>query len=70
MLRAVTRSHRSTPGGHLQACRQALHVPLEGAGQRLVEVVDVEQHLPFRGSEAPEVREMSIPAQLHGQVRV
>ena len=49
----------------LEAGREPLDVPLPRTGQRLVEVVDVEQHPPLRGAEQAEVRQVGVAAQLH-----
>ena len=49
----------------LEACRQPFDVPLPRAGKRLVEVVDVEQHLPLGRAEHTEVRQVRVAAQLH-----
>ena len=57
------------PARHGQARGQPLDVPLERAGQRLVEVVDVEDQVPLRRGERPEVGQVRIPAQLHPQAR-
>ena len=62
------------PGGQavLAACHghardQPLDVPLERTGQRLIEVVQVEDQPPFGRGEGTEVQQMSITAQLHPQ---
>ena len=34
------------------------------AGQGLVEIVDVEQDVPFRGGECPEIHQMAVAASL------
>ena len=47
--------------------RQPSDIPVEGAGERLVEVVDVEDERALRRGEHPEVGGMRITAQLHGQ---
>ncbi len=53
--------------GHDDARREALQVPLPGAGQGLVEVVDVED-LGARGrGVGAEVREVGVAAELHRQ---
>ena len=57
------------PSGHGQARRQPLDVPLERAGQGLVEVVDVEDQPPLRRGERAEVGQVRVPAQLHPQPR-
>ena len=49
----------------LEARGEALDVPLPRAGQGLVEVVDVEDELPFGCSEHAEVRQMRVAATLH-----
>ena len=48
-----------------EARGQALDVVLERPGERLVEVVHVEQQRPLRRSEHPEVRQVRVPAELH-----
>ena len=50
-----------------EARRHPLHVVLERARQRLVEVVQVEQQLPLGRGEHPEVRQMSVAAELNRQ---
>ena len=54
---------------HGQAGGQPLDVPLERAGQGLVEVVDVEDQPPLRRGERAEIGQVRIPAQLHPQPR-
>ena len=39
----------------------------QGAGQRLVEVVDVEDDVALRRGEAAEVQQMRVAARLHAQ---
>ena len=51
--------------GDLDARGQALDVPLERAGKRLVEVVEVEDEVALGRREAAEVREMGVTAELH-----
>ena len=46
------------------ARRQALDVPFPWAGQRLVEVVDVEDYPPLRRREATHVQQMAITTEL------
>src|SRR5512133_1905641 len=53
----------------LEARRETLYVPLPWSWQRLVEIVDVEQHAAFRRTEQAEVRQMRVAAQLHGHPR-
>ena len=57
------------PSGHGKARGQPLDIPLERAGQGLVEVVDVEDQAPFRRGERAEVGQVRVPAQLHPQSR-
>ena len=57
----------AVPPGDREAGHQPLDVPLERAGQRLVEVVEAEHQPPVRGREAAEVRQVRVPAQLHRQ---
>ena len=52
-----------------EAGRQPLHVPLPGARQRLVEIVDVEHQPPLRRCEHAEVRKVRVAAELHLQPR-
>ena len=52
-----------------QAGHQPLDVPLPRTGQRLVEVVDVEDHSPFRRGVHAEVRQVGVTAQLGAQAR-
>ena len=52
------------PAGDDQARRQPFDVPLPRAGQRLVEVVDVEHQVAFGRGEQPEVEHVRVPAQL------
>jgi hypothetical protein len=47
-LAAVLPAEPVVPAGHGQARRQPLDIPLERAGQRLVEVVDIEDQPPLR----------------------
>ena len=53
---------------HLEARREALQVPLERAGERLVEVVQVEDEVALGRGEATEVREVRVTAELRRQV--
>ena len=52
-----------------EARRHALHVVLERPGQRLVEVVQVEQQRPLGRREHAEVREMRVAAELDLETR-
>ena len=63
---AVGRGEAAVASHDLEAGREPLHVPLPRAGERLVEVVDVEQHLPLGRAEQAEVRQVGVTAQLHG----
>src|SRR6185437_3162275 len=63
---AVGPGEASVPSHDLEARRQPFHVPLPRAGEGLVEIVDVEQHLPLRRAEQAEIRQVGITAQLHG----
>jgi hypothetical protein len=51
--------------GDGEAGCQPLHIPLERARQRLVEVIDAEHQPPIGRAEGAEVRQMRIAAQLH-----
>ena len=53
--------------GEDEAGRQAFHVPFPGGWQRLVQVVDVEDHAALRGGIGAEVEQMSVAASLHAQ---
>ena len=57
--------HPVLPGGHHQAGGEAGHVPLEGPGQGLVEVAQVEVEVALRRGPEPEVQDMGVPAELH-----
>ena len=57
-------------GEHLQARDHPHHIPLERAGQRLVEVTEVERELAFRCRPQPEVEDVSVAAQLHHQAAI
>ena len=50
--------------GEHETCGHPFDVPLPRSRQRLVEVVDVEDLLPFGGGEGAEVGQMRVPAQL------
>ena len=54
---------------HGHARREPLDVVLERPGQRLVEVVDVEDESSLRRAEHPEVRQVRVTAQLHIEPR-
>ena len=66
-------AHRSSFRESTIACRdheargEALHIPFEGAGQCLVEVVEIEHQSPLRRAEHAEVREVGVTAELHRQ---
>ena len=55
----------SIPACHGEAGHEPLHVPLERARQRLVEVVDAEHQPPVGRGEPTEVGQMRIAAELH-----
>ena len=67
----------AVPSGDLEARDEALDIPLEGPGEGLVEVVDVEHEAALGGAEETEVRQVRVAAELHrepgagggGQVR-
>ena len=50
--------------GDREARDESLHVPLERAGERLVEVVEAEDHPPVGRREAAEVRQVGVAAEL------
>src|SRR5215204_1409878 len=55
--------------GDFQASGQALDIPLEGTGVGFVKVVEVEHELSLRRGENPKIAEVSIAADLRGEVR-
>ena len=57
----------SMAGRDRQAGGEALDIPFPGAGQRLVEVVDVEDHAPLGGGIDPEVGGVGVAAGLDHQ---
>ena len=57
------------PGRHRETGTETLEVPLPRSGQRLVEVVHIEDQPPLGRSEPSEVDEMGVPGQLHGNLR-
>ena len=56
------------PSRDHQACREPLHVPLEGAGQRLVEVVHVDDEPTVGCGEGTEVGDVRVAAELDLEV--
>jgi hypothetical protein len=62
----LPRGEAAVPGGDLDAGQEPLDIPLPRSAQGLVEVIDVEDQAPFGGSEEPEVRQVRVPAELHG----
>ena len=66
-LGSILAAETVVAGGDLDACGQALDVPLERTGSGLVEVVDVEHHPSLRRPERAEVHQVGITAQLHIQ---
>jgi len=62
-LAALAASHRD-------ACSQSLEVDREiDAGQRLVEIIDVEKNIFLRGGKGSEVHQMAVAAGLDGDSR-
>ena len=57
----------SIPACYSETGNQPLHVPLEGARQRLVEIVDAEHKPPIGPGETTEVGQMRIATELHVQ---
>ena len=47
-MTSLVAGERPRPGGHHKARREAHEVPFPGAGEGLVEIVDVEQEVPLR----------------------
>ena len=66
----LLRLERLAARGDLHAGGQPLDVPFERAGQGLVEVVQVEHQVPFRGRVEAEVAQVRVTAQLHAQARI
>src|SRR4051794_19777991 len=66
---AIARLEAAVEPCDLEARGQALDVPLERAGMRLVEVVDVEDQAAVGRGEHAEVAEVRVPAELDGQIR-
>ncbi len=56
--------HVVLPRRHHQAGRQAGHVPLEGTGQGLVEVAQIEVEVALRCGPEPEVQDVGVTAEL------
>jgi hypothetical protein len=52
------------PGRQHERGDQPLDIPLERAGQRLVEIVDIEHQVTIGGAEHPEVRQVRVTAEL------
>ena len=74
--RCLEVDHVALPGGQAEvatgdgeAGHEPLEVPLERAGQRLVEVVDAERQPAVGRGEAAEVGQVGVPAQLRVQAR-
>ena len=65
----LLRVEAAVAAGDGEAGDQPLDVPLERAGQRLVEVVDAEDQPPVGRAERTEVRQVRIAAELHVQAR-
>ena len=61
----LARLHPVLPRRHHQAGGEAGHVPLEGPGQGLVEVAQVEVEVALRRGPQPEVQDMRVTAELH-----
>lgn len=55
------------PGRDRDTGREPFDVPLEGAGEGLVEVVEVEEQGAFRGGVQAEVQQVGVAAQLDGE---
>ena len=76
-VRAFLGGEPAISTGDGQTGREALHIPFPGTGKRLVEVVQIEDQVPFGGAEDPEIAQMCVPTCLHveagsrcrGQVR-
>ena len=57
-------------GNDNEARREALHVPLERPGQRLVEIAHRESQIAFGGRPQAEVQDMSVATHLDDEPRV
>ena len=66
---AVGAGPASLAGDNVEAGAEALYVPLPRAGDRFVEVVDVEDKVAFGAGEEPEVVDVGVAAGLDGNVR-
>src|SRR6266700_1144849 len=64
-MRAMAFSEAGLAHGKDNACRQALDVPFPGRGKRLVEIIDVEDQLPFGSSKTSKICNVAISAGLH-----
>ena len=53
--------------GQNEAGREALDVPFPGRGQRLIQIVDVEDKPSFWRGERAEVEQMAVATRLHAQ---
>ncbi len=61
---ALGRSEPPFATEDFEAGRQPLDIPLPRSWERLVEVVDIEEHAPLGRAEQPEVGQVSVSAQL------
>ena len=67
---SIGRAEPSVAAADLEAGGQPLHIPLPRPGKRLVEVVEVEDHLALRRAEQAEVGQVGVTAELHGDPRL
>ena len=68
-LRPLLLVEAAVAAGDREARHEALHVPLERAGKRLVEVVEAEDELAVGCGEAAEVRQVRVAAELRVERR-
>ncbi len=66
--RAATEPH--VPRGDHEARREALQIPFPRAERDFIEVVQIEDELPFRRGEAAEVHQMAVAANRHDDAGV
>ena len=58
------RSEPKISAGDLDARRQPLHIPVDRARQRLIEVIETEDQRTLRSLEQAEVQQMGVTAEL------
>jgi hypothetical protein len=66
-LRTIGIGEGAVPRSDLEAGGKALDVPVERAGKRLVEIVEIEHQIALRRREPTEVQQMCIPGELRAK---